>query len=280
MLGAMPGYIDAHVHVWTDDFLRYPLAPPHKPAEMAAPSYRPEAILETAGRHGVDRVVLVQMSYYGSDNSYMLDTIERHAGRFRGIAIIDENSAGAPTLMRQLKARGVRGFRVTATRPDAAPGGRAGLKIMLAAGERDNLALAFLTGPEFLPDIDRLCERFPHAPVIIDHMARIGMTGEIRERDVELLCRLARHRRTMVKVSAFYALGAKRPPYQDLAPLIRRLYDSFGPRRLMWASDSPFQVLQGQYGDSIALIRDGLPFLSPEDKEWILRRTAEEFFFQ
>ena len=83
-----------------------------------------------------------------------------------------------------------------------------------------------------------------------------------------------------MKTSAFYALGEKKAPYTDMAPLIRKLRDTFGAQRLMWASDCPFQVQNGHtYADSIAVIRDRLDFLSPEDKEWMLRKTAEKVFF-
>ena len=62
--------------------------------------------------------------------------------------------------------------------------------------------------------------------------------------------------------------------------MIRRLLDAFGPERLMWASDSPFQVLDGhRYRDSIDLIRRRLDFLTPADRDWLLRRTAEQTFF-
>ena len=83
-----------------------------------------------------------------------------------------------------------------------------------------------------------------------------------------------------MKVSAFYALGKKKAPYTDLGPMIRRLYEAFGPRRLMWASDCPYQV-QGDhtYRDSIELVRSRLDFLSEDDREWLLRKTAERVFF-
>ena len=35
-------------------------------------------------------------------------------------------------------------------------------------------------------------------------------------------------RHTYVKLSAFYHLGAKRPPYTDVLPMLRRLVDAFG----------------------------------------------------
>jgi predicted TIM-barrel fold metal-dependent hydrolase len=84
-----------------------------------------------------------------------------------------------------------------------------------------------------------------------------------------------------VKVSAFYALGRKTAPYLDLAPMIRRVFEDYGPRRLMWASDCPFQVENGhKYADSVSLIREKLDFLSNEDRDWLLEKTAAGLFFR
>jgi hypothetical protein len=48
----------------------------------------------------------------------------------------------------------------------------------------------------------------------------------------------------------------------------------------MWESDCPFQVDPGHtYQESVDLISRRLDFLSAEDKEWLLRKTAESFFF-
>ena len=142
------------------------------------------------------------------------------------------------------------------------------------------MVVGLLTDPGALPVIDRMCEQFPDTPVVIGHLGRIGAGGPILDRDVAALCRLARHPRTMVKVSAFYALGEARSPYHDLLPVIRRVYEAFGPRRLMWASDCPFQVDPGHtYRDSIDLVRQHLDFLSDEDRAWMLRKTAQSLFF-
>ena len=83
----------------------------------------------------------------------------------------------------------------------------------------------------------------------------------------------------MVKIGAFYAFGAKREPYTDLLPLIRRVVTAFGPERCMWESDCPYQVQKPHtYAASVALIRDHADFLSATDKEQILFRTAYGFF--
>ncbi len=58
-----------------------------------------------------------------------------------------------------------------------------------------------------------MCSLHSDTPVVVDHLARIGADGVIRDADIRLLCALARHRNVYVKVSAFYALGRKSAPY-------------------------------------------------------------------
>ncbi|HEX6544655.1 MAG TPA: amidohydrolase family protein [Bryobacteraceae bacterium] len=274
------GAIDSHVHIWTDDFAHYPLDVEFAPADLAIPRFMPDDVFSHALANGVDRVVLVQMSYYGSDNSLMLDAIRLSPERFRGIAVIDENRADLLATMGRLRKCGIRAFRVMAIDPALRLLDRPGLRNMLDQAARHEMAIDFLTAPEILPELDRLCEQFPDTSIVVDHMARIGMNGPIVDKDVKALCSLAHHRNTAVKISAFYALGEKRPPHDDLAPMIRQLYGAFGPSRLMWGSDAPFQTMYGSYGDSIDFIRKRLPFLTEQDQDWILRGTAERLFFQ
>ena len=140
--------------------------------------------------------------------------------------------------------------------------------------------MCHLIDPEFIPSVDRMCQKYPRTPVVIDHFARVGIDGSIRKKDLDRLCRLARFPQVTLKVSAYYALGKKMMPYRDLGPMIRRVRDAFGAERIMWASDCPFQVQPGHtYQSSIDLIKRELEFLSPDDREWILRKTAERVFF-
>jgi predicted TIM-barrel fold metal-dependent hydrolase len=283
------GFIDAHCHVWTDDTEHYPLAAGWKAGDLEPRRFAPEDLLRHAHAAGVDRIALVQMSCYRFDNSYMLDTMARHKGVFSGTAVIDPAGEAPERLMTELGRKGVRAFRIypgldKGVRPNTGAGARwlehGGYARMFAAGAKNNQALSCLINPDALPEVDRMCRQFPDTPVIVDHLCRIGVDGEIRDRDVEALCALAQHRRVLVKVGAFYALGKKAAPYTDLAGLIERVVKAFGPQRCMWESDSPFQAVGGHnYRDSAELIRTRLGFLSAEDREWLLRKTAERFFF-
>ena len=274
------GYIDAHVHVWTPDTKSYPLTAGFDKTQMKPPSFTPEQLFAHARPSGVRRIVLIQMSFYGFDNTYMLERIRKHAGVFAGVAVIDENVRPCET-MKTLAAQGVRGFRIGPGRqtPDQwlTDGG---MTAMWRCGAERNLAMCPLINPKYLPSIDRMCDEFPRTPVVVDHFARIGIDGKFHENDLDNLCRLARHENVRVKVSAFYALGAKKAPYLDLGPMIRRVLNAFGPQRLMWASDCPYQVVNGHtYANSIDLIRTRLDFLTPTDRDWLLRKTAERTFF-
>ena len=153
---------------------------------------------------------------------------------------------------------------------------------MFATAAQTGQALSCLIDPDGFPEVDRMCRRFPETTVIIDHLGRIGAgpDGAISDADVEALCALAKHPKVYVKVGAFYALGKKTPPYLDLGPLIQRVVQAFGARRCMWESDCPFQVVKDRYVDSLALIRDHLDFLSKDDRDWLLFRTAEQTLFR
>src|SRR4030095_11178921 len=66
-------YIDAHVHVWTPDTAHYPLAASFKKEDMKPPSFTPQDLFKHSKPAGVTRINLIQMIFYGFDNSYLLD---------------------------------------------------------------------------------------------------------------------------------------------------------------------------------------------------------------
>jgi predicted TIM-barrel fold metal-dependent hydrolase len=281
----MEPYIDAHAHIWTPDVAHYPLAAGFKVSDMQPRSFTAQELLAQCVPAGVGRVNLIQMSYYEFDNRYMLDMIKLYPDRFVGTAIVDPLGIDPAPEMRALAPLGVRAFRLQ-PRYGKEPPARwlepAGYAAIFGAAAQTGQALSCLIDPDGFPEVDRMCRRFPETKVIIDHLGRIGggPDGAIKGAQVQALCALAIHPKLYVKVGAFYALGRKKPPYTDLAPLIRAVVQAFGARRCMWESDSPFQVVNGRYADSLKLIRDHLDFLTHDDRDWLLFRTAEQTLFK
>jgi predicted TIM-barrel fold metal-dependent hydrolase len=288
-------YIDAHVHVWTDDVSHYPLGPGWKKADMMPARFTPEDLFKHTKPAGVERINLIQMSYYypkgeagrtpeSFDNRYMLDMMALHKDVFVGTAVIDPLGKEPERVMAGLAKKRIRAFRILPSlglQPAAKWLTPPGYAKMFAEGAKANQAMSCLIEPDCLPELDRMCTKHPDTPVIIDHLCRIGIDGTIREKDVDALCAVAKHKKVMVKVGAFYALGKKEPPYDDLKPLIEKVFKAFGRERCMWESDSPFQV-QGKntYQASLDLVLKRLDFLKDEDRDWVLRKTAEKFFFK
>jgi predicted TIM-barrel fold metal-dependent hydrolase len=272
-------YIDAHVHVWTADTAHYPLAAGFTKADMRPRSFTPQDLFRHTKPAGVDRINLIQMSYYRFDNSYMLDMIALHPETFVGTAVIDPLGAAPDRLMAELATKRVRAFRILPAlgkQPPARWLEPAGFATMFAAAAKTNQALSCLIDPDGLTEVGRMCRNFPDTPVIIDHLGRVGIDGTVRQQDVDTLCALAKHPRVLVKVGAFYALGKKKPPYTDLAPLIRAVVQAFGAKRCMWESDCPFQVEAGTYQDSLDLVRDsqGLANAGPMQVRGVIGHAA------
>lgn len=279
---ATAGYIDAHSHIWTRDVAQFPLAKGQTVADLQPASFTAEEAIELMKPLGVQRIVLIQHHiYHGWDNSYLIDAARRYPNVFRVVGMVDDTAAQPDQQMRRLLKDKVTAFRITSLIRGAAKWLEGeGMAAMWKCAAQTRQAMCCLINPEDLPAVGAMCEKNPDTPVVIDHFARIGVTGEIRAADVDQLVALAKHKQTAVKVSAFYALGKKKPPYDDMLPFIRRLLDAYGPERLMWASDCPYQLgAANGYEPALAVIRDRADFLSASDRQWLLAKTAQRVFY-
>jgi L-fuconolactonase len=78
-----------------------------------------------------------------------------------------------------------------------------------------------------------------------------------------------------VKVSQTWSVLKQPYPYPDAQAQVKRLYDAFGPQRLMWGTDWPIGEALCGYAKALAMVRDEMKFLNEEDKSWMLGRTVE-----
>ncbi len=279
--------IDAHVHLWTDDTEAYPFAPGTGLSDLWLPHCTPQDHAEVSQSFGRVRMNLVQITWYGLDHQYILDLIAKTPDQFVGTGIVPAYSdVGLPRpdhTMVALSQGGIYAFRVRGG--GGKPGwlDHEGHERMFQAGANHNLALSFLMGLDDLPDLDRMCQRYPDTPVILDHFCAVGAKETIEDEQISALCNMARHRRVMVKVGPFHARGKRLRPFLDLLPLLQHVVEAFGPQRCMWESDTGGPIIPADpvtdYQAAVALIRDHADFLSDSDKLQILYKTAEDFFF-
>ena len=111
-------WIDAHSHVWTPNTQRYPHRKSYPvPAgaehiKVEPEDFSPEILFDHARPSDVDRVVLIQMSFYGTDNSYLADCIAGYPQSLRGVAYVDQDEGRLPETMEALLKQGMTGFRI------------------------------------------------------------------------------------------------------------------------------------------------------------------------
>ena len=284
--GSLTGYIDAHSHVWTDDVKQFPLRVGVKKEDLRPATFTAKQLLDVARPSGVDRAVLISHApYYGGDNEYMVDCARRYPGVFRVVGALDDRLPDLTEQMKRAISDQIVGYRVTpqlrcdrSKRADPMrwleePTMQRQWKIAGDIG----VAMCPLILAKHLPTLEPMVKKYPQTTCVIDHFARVDVG---QEKELKQLLALARYSNVYVKVSAFYARGQRKPPYTELIPKIKRCVEAFGAKRLMWASDCPYQLLKGNnYHESIGLIKDRMPSLSAEDKDWMLRRTAEKVFW-
>ncbi len=273
-------WVDAHSHIWSTDLKKYPLRNNQTVEALQPRSFTDDELMAIAQPEGVGRVVLIQHHpHHGFDNSYLIDTWKKHPDRFRIVGQIDDTQPQVDRQMKEMLKTGVTGFRIGPRSDRANWLDGEGMKLMWTTAAETRQCMCCLIGPDNLPEVKNWCQKFPDTPVVIDHFARIGDDGEIREDDVGTLGSFASHPLVRVKISAYYAFGRKQPPHHELVPMIKRLFETFGPDRLMWASDCPYQLTApSSYASSIALIRDHIDFVTADDRRKLLRTTAESTF--
>jgi predicted TIM-barrel fold metal-dependent hydrolase len=75
-----------------------------------------------------------------------------------------------------------------------------------------------------------------------------------------------------VKVSALPAYSTAPYPFTNLHPYVRRVYDAFGPQRMLWGSDLT-RIKNASYRQCVTAFTEEMPWLSAADLEWIMGRA-------
>ncbi len=264
--------IDAHLHVWTDDYAKYPFSDGRQAAEAGTA----ELLVETMETHGVDKAVIVQPIHYLYDNLYVADSLKRYPGKFAAIGLVDRHAPdAAEKLERLVTEQGFAGLRMHLGRPDD--------PAEWAASDQDpiwrkaeELGASFLSfGPAaLLPAIEPIVARFPGVKVALDHIGGAPTDEEAPAPLLGNVLNMAQYPNVYVKFSPQAHKSIKPFPFPDTFPTFQKLYDAFGPERLMWGTNFP-GVLQGVgYGPALELFRDHMDFLNAADKEWLFAKTA------
>ena len=262
--------LDPHVHVWKHDS-RFPFAPQAKVPDYDA---TPEELIELMRANGVEKTVIIQVIHYRYDNRYLAAVLKQYPQYFQGVCRVDPLDPAAPDHLSQLSAeQGFRGVRLSPA-ADASGDWITGPLIapLWKRCESLKVPMTLLAPITRMPDIQKLVDQFPDLTVVIDHMADCPVD---HPEELEKLSALVRYPKVFVKISHTWSLSKEPYPWLDSQRLVKRLCDTFGPQRLMWATDWPIAKDRANYTQRLTVVRDDMKFLTADDKSWILSKTVE-----
>ena len=228
------GACDCHVHVFGEP-QRFPFSPSR--------TYTPElaSIGEMRVLHRAlhtDRVVIVNPSVYGTDNSCTLDAAKRLGSSARAIAVIDEKTPDAA--LDEMDRVGVRGIRVNLeTRGQTDP---ALAHQLFQAGverikQRKNWHMQVYARLSVIEAIQDAIKAAP-MPVVLDHFAGAKAALGPAQPGFATVLQLLRSGVVYVKISGAYRSSILAPDYPDVVPLAQALIAA-NPRRILWGTDWP-----------------------------------------
>ncbi|HEY4250102.1 MAG TPA: amidohydrolase family protein [Roseomonas sp.] len=264
---AMPeGACDCHTHVFGPAG-RFPFA--------ADRLYTPgDALVEDLFAHqlrlGLDRVVIVQPSCYGTDNACTVAGLRALGpARARGVAVIAD--AADEAALAALHAAGIRGVRLNLETsgnndPEAA---RRALRETAARVAPFGWHVQVFTNLGVIGALREVVETLP-VPLVVDHFGRARGDGGIAQPGFDALLGLVRDGRAYVKLSAPHRASAL-PGYADVLPLARALIAA-NPDRMLWGSDWPHP---GGAPPGGRRSPDGIEAFRPEDDGAALTRLGQ-----
>ncbi|MFJ4143841.1 amidohydrolase family protein [Pseudomonas sp. NPDC089734] len=224
--------IDAHAHVFSSGLSL-------TSGRRYTPDY--DANLQDYLAHlrgnGLSHGVLVQPSFLGTDNQYLLDALAYAPGRLRGVAVVD-NTVSRSALQR-MADQGIVGIRLNLIGkplPDfSEPGWQELFKNVWMLGWHVELHRHVADLPGLIRDL------LPFGcKIVVDHFGRPDSRLGVDDPAFQALLELGLSGQIWMKVSAIYRLGGTDEQNLDFAnAALPLLLQSFGARRLVWGSDWP-----------------------------------------
>ena len=223
---------DSHVHI-VGALERYPQLAERTYIADDATLKQLESVTAT---RAVRRFVIVQPSFYGTDNSLLLESLDGLVGRGRGVVVVNPHMTSARTLA-SYAGQGVRGLRINLYSPlrEKAPLANRFADIAGVAREL-NWHIEVIAPLKMLAENAELLGS-SRVPIVIDHY---GVHGDIGpgQREGSALLKLLALPHVWIKLSAPYRVRpdplATRPDANWLAAIL-----TTAPDRCVWGSDWP-----------------------------------------
>jgi predicted TIM-barrel fold metal-dependent hydrolase len=281
--------VDTHVHVFTDDRARYPQIRDTARAgsipsiteigQTEWPLTTAEELVRQMDESGIAKATLVQAYFvYEYDNTYAIDSTRAYPDRFTCVAVLDPMDPKSPDELSRLVEEGsVTGLRFMRGRLPETSLGRPETFPLWARLQKLKIPLAVNDRVWELPKIRSAMERYPDVMVAFEHAWGHKVGAPPKYDVLEPLFAFADNPNVYIK-TAINNLAAAREGGGTPRELYQKLVDVFGAKRIMWSSNYPAHPKFGSVKERLEVSKQELAFLSRDDQDWILGKTALAFY--
>jgi len=243
--------VDSHQHFWNLE--REPM-PWMGPAHAAiARTFEPADLRPLLDECRIDSTILVQATCTDADTDAMFEQADANAWIGAVTAWVDLTSsqrarARLDRLAQRPKLRGIRHLIHEEDDPHWIL--REDVLDSIALLEDRGLVLELVcVYPRHLGDVPELARRFPDMTIVIDHLGKPPLLTERMADWTTLMRRAAAHGNVAAKISGLNTvLPQDGWTGSDMRDAVEVAVECFGPDRLMWGSDWPYSLLNGDYG--------------------------------
>jgi 2-pyrone-4,6-dicarboxylate lactonase len=248
-----PDACDGHVHIF-EQGTQYPSVPrPH----YTLPDGGLAKLIRMGEATSSRRFAVVQPSFYGTNNTCMLDALDKLGPRARGVAMVEEDISDDELV--RMDRRGVRALRLDLFLRAQWPLADivSYIKRSIRRARPLGWHLQFYTPGrvvrDLIPYLDEIDIDF-----VIDHMGYMLESDGLAREDFDSLIEVVARGPGWMKFSGPYRV-AKDGNYAKLRPLARAIVEAVG-HRTIWGSDWP-HIPNGQMdtGSLLNLLADWVP---------------------
>lgn len=248
--------IDCHNHIFDPQSFPYQADTPYAPEghEVATADY----FLQVLETYGVSHALLIgpNSAYGENDNRALLDAIARSNGRFKGMAVVKQDTLSEE--LATLKSQGIVGVTFNVAYYGFEHFARS-LPLMDRLADLEMIVQVQVENEQMLRLAPLLMQT--KATILIDHCGRPNLEHGVNNAGFQAILALAKTQRAYIKISGFAKFTQGAFPYTDTKPYVEAIVENFGEDFIIWGSDWPFLKAQHRmdYGTLLTLAEKQFP---------------------